>query len=605
MFRYFRDKVDFCFYFCSLKFRCMYRSHNCGELNASHINTEVTLAGWVQKSRDKGFMNWVDIRDRYGVTQLIFDESRSQKEVFELAKTLGREFVIQAKGTVIEREAKNANMSTGDIEILVTELKILNSSLTPPFTIEDETDGGEDIRMKYRYLDIRRNPVKNNLLFRHKVAMEVRKYLSDLDFCEVETPYLIKSTPEGARDFVVPSRMNEGQFYALPQSPQTFKQLLMVGGMDKYFQIVKCFRDEDLRADRQPEFTQIDCEMAFVEQEDILNVFEGLTRHLLKEIKGIEVKKFPRITYDYAMKTYGNDKPDIRFGMEFGELNEFAQHKDFSVFNSAELVVGIAVPGAGNYTRKEIDGLIDWIKRPQIGASGMVYVKCNEDGTYKSSVDKFYDQDDLGNWSKTTGAKPGDMIFVLSGLADKTRTQLSALRMELANRLGLRNPTEFAPLWVVDFPLLEFEEETGRYHAMHHPFTSPKPEDMHLLETNPKAVRANAYDMVLNGNEIGGGSIRIHDKTTQQLMFKYLGFTPEQAEDQFGFLMNAFQYGAPPHGGLAFGLDRLVSILGGQETIRDFIAFPKNNSGRDVMIDAPSVIDEIQLNELHIKLDLA
>ena len=583
----------------------MYRSHNCGELNASHINTEVTLAGWVQKSRDKGFMNWVDIRDRYGVTQLIFDESRSQKEVFELAKTLGREFVIQAKGTVIEREAKNANMSTGDIEILVTELKILNSSLTPPFTIEDETDGGEDIRMKYRYLDIRRNPVKNNLLFRHKVAMEVRKYLSDLDFCEVETPYLIKSTPEGARDFVVPSRMNEGQFYALPQSPQTFKQLLMVGGMDKYFQIVKCFRDEDLRADRQPEFTQIDCEMAFVEQEDILNVFEGLTRHLLKEIKGIEVKKFPRITYDYAMKTYGNDKPDIRFGMEFGELNEFAQHKDFSVFNSAELVVGIAVPGAGNYTRKEIDGLIDWIKRPQIGASGMVYVKCNEDGTYKSSVDKFYDQDDLGNWSKTTGAKPGDMIFVLSGLADKTRTQLSALRMELANRLGLRNPTEFAPLWVVDFPLLEFEEETGRYHAMHHPFTSPKPEDMHLLETNPKAVRANAYDMVLNGNEIGGGSIRIHDKTSQQLMFKYLGFTPEQAEDQFGFLMNAFQYGAPPHGGLAFGLDRLVSILGGQETIRDFIAFPKNNSGRDVMIDAPSVIDEIQLNELHIKLDLA
>jgi aspartyl-tRNA synthetase len=582
----------------------MYRSHNCGELNASHINTEVTLAGWVQKSRDKGFMNWVDLRDRYGVTQLIFDESRSQKEVFELAKTLGREFVIQAKGTVIEREAKNANMSTGDIEILVTELKILNSSITPPFTIEDETDGGEDIRMKYRYLDIRRNPVKNNLLFRHKVAMEVRKYLSDLDFCEVETPYLIKSTPEGARDFVVPSRMNEGQFYALPQSPQTFKQLLMVGGMDKYFQIVKCFRDEDLRADRQPEFTQIDCEMAFVEQEDILNVFEGLTRHLLKEIKGLEVEKFPRITYEYAMKTYGNDKPDIRFGMEFGELNEFTQHKEFSVFNSAELVVGIAAPGTGNYTRKEIDGLIDWIKRPQIGASGMVYVKCNEDGTYKSSVDKFYDQDDLGNWAKTTGAKAGDMIFILSGPADKTRTQLSALRMELANRLGLRKPTEFAPLWVVDFPLLEFEEETGRYHAMHHPFTSPKPEDMHLLETNPKAVRANAYDMVLNGNEIGGGSIRIHDKTTQQLMFKYLGFTPEQAEDQFGFLMNAFQYGAPPHGGLAFGLDRLVSILGGQETIRDFIAFPKNNSGRDVMIDAPSIIDELQLNELHIKLDL-
>ena len=582
----------------------MYRSHSCGELNASDINTEVTLAGWVQKSRDKGFMNWVDLRDRYGVTQLIFDESRSNKEVFELAKTLGREFVIQAKGTVIEREAKNATMATGDIEILVTELKILNAALTPPFTIEDETDGGEDIRMKYRYLDIRRNPVKNNLLFRHKVAMEVRKYLSDLDFCEVETPYLIKSTPEGARDFVVPSRMNEGQFYALPQSPQTFKQLLMVGGMDKYFQIVKCFRDEDLRADRQPEFTQIDCEMAFVEQEDILNVFEGLTRHLLKEIKGIEVDKFPRITYDYAMKTYGNDKPDIRFGMEFGELNEFAQHKEFSVFNSAELVVGIAVPKAGEYSRKEIDSLIDWIKRPQIGASGMIYVKCNDDGTFKSSVDKFYNQDDLGNWAKITGAKTGDMIFVLSGPADKTRTQLSALRMELANRLGLRNPTEFAPLWVVDFPLLEFEEETGRYHAMHHPFTSPKPEDMHLLETNPKAVRANAYDMVLNGNEIGGGSIRIHDKATQQLMFKYLGFTPEQAEDQFGFLLNAFQFGAPPHGGLAFGLDRLVAILGGQETIRDFIAFPKNNSGRDVMIDAPSVIDKLQLNELHIKLDL-
>ena len=580
----------------------MYRSHNCGELNASHINTEVTLAGWVQKSRDKGFMNWVDLRDRYGITQLIFDEGRSEKTVFELAKTLGREFVIQVKGTVIEREAKNKNMATGEIEILVTQLTILNASLTPPFTIEDETDGGEDIRMKYRYLDIRRNPVKNSLLFRHKVAMEVRKYLSDLDFCEVETPYLIKSTPEGARDFVVPSRMNEGQFYALPQSPQTFKQLLMVGGMDKYFQIVKCFRDEDLRADRQPEFTQIDCEMAFVEQEDILNIFEGLTRHLLKEINGIEVEKFPRITYDYAMKTYGNDKPDIRFGMEFGELNEVTQHKEFPVFNAAELVVGIAVPGVGNYTRKEIDGLIDWVKRPQVGATGMVYVKCNEDGTYKSSVDKFYDQDDLAQWAKITGAKVGDMIFVLSGPADKTRAQLSALRMEVATRLGLRNPAEFAPLWVVDFPLLEFDEESSRYHAMHHPFTSPKPEDMHLLETEPGKVRANAYDMVLNGNEIGGGSIRIHDKATQQLMFKYLGFTEEEAKAQFGFLMDAFQFGAPPHGGLAFGLDRLVAILGGQETIRDFIAFPKNNSGRDVMIDAPSKIDDVQLKELHIKL---
>ncbi|MHC0444200.1 aspartate--tRNA ligase [Flavobacterium sp. 3-218] len=583
----------------------MYRSHNCGELNASNINTEVTLAGWVQKSRDKGFMNWVDLRDRYGITQLIFDESRTDKTVFELAKTLGREFVIQVKGTVIEREAKNKNIPTGEIEILVSELTILNSALTPPFTIEDETDGGEDIRMKYRYLDIRRNPVKNSLLFRHKVAMEVRKYLSDLDFCEVETPYLIKSTPEGARDFVVPSRMNEGQFYALPQSPQTFKQLLMVGGMDKYFQIVKCFRDEDLRADRQPEFTQIDCEMAFVEQEDILNVFEGLTRHLLKEIKGIEVEKFPRITYDYAMKTYGNDKPDIRFGMKFGELNEFAQHKEFPVFNAAELVVGIAVPGAGNYTRKEIDGLIDWVKRPQVGASGMVYVKCNEDGTYKSSVDKFYDQDDLANWAKATEANSGDMIFVLSGPANKTRAQLSALRMELATRLGLRNPEEFAPLWVVDFPLLELDEESGRYHAMHHPFTSPKPKDMALLETEPGKVRANAYDMVLNGNEIGGGSIRIHDKATQQLMFKYLGFTEEEAKAQFGFLMDAFQFGAPPHGGLAFGLDRLVSILGGQETIRDFIAFPKNNSGRDVMIDAPAAIDNAQLKELKIKVDIA
>lgn len=583
----------------------MYRSHNCGELNSSQINKEVTLAGWVQKSRDKGFMIWVDLRDRYGITQLIFDEQRTDKAVFEKAKSLGREFVIQVKGTVIERESKNPNMATGDIEILVSELNILNEALLPPFTIEDDTDGGEDIRMKYRYLDIRRNPVKNSLLFRHKVAMEVRKYLSDLDFCEVETPYLIKSTPEGARDFVVPSRMNEGQFYALPQSPQTFKQLLMVGGMDKYFQIVKCFRDEDLRADRQPEFTQIDCEMAFVEQEDILNVFEGLTRHLLKELKGVEVAQFPRMTYDYAMKTYGNDKPDIRFEMKFGELNAVAQHKDFAVFNSAELVVGIAAPGCASYTRKEIDALIDWVKRPQVGASGMVYVKCEEDGTFKSSVDKFYDQDDLKKWAEATNAKAGDLILVLSGNAHKTRTQLSALRMEVATRLGLRKPDEFAPLWVVDFPLLEWDEESGRYHAMHHPFTSPKPEDMSLIETEPGKVRANAYDMVLNGNEIGGGSIRIHDKALQSRMFSLLGFTPEQAEAQFGFLMNAFQFGAPPHGGLAFGLDRLVAILGGQETIRDFIAFPKNNSGRDVMIDAPSTIDEAQLQELHIKLNLS
>ncbi|MEM6720968.1 MAG: aspartate--tRNA ligase [Bacteroidota bacterium] len=582
----------------------MYRSHSCGELRASHVSQEVTLAGWVQKSRDKGFMIWVDLRDRYGITQLIFDEERTPADVFEKAKTLGREFVIQVKGNVIEREAKNKKIPTGDIEILVKELTVLNASLLPPFTIEDETDGGEDIRMKYRYLDIRRNPVKDSLIFRHKVTMEVRKYLSSQEFIEVETPYLIKSTPEGARDFVVPSRMNEGQFYALPQSPQTFKQLLMVGGMDKYFQIVKCFRDEDLRADRQPEFTQIDCEMAFVEQEDILNVFEGLTRHLLKEIKGIDIEKFPRMTFDHAMKTYGNDKPDIRFGMEFGELNDVVQHKDFKVFNSAELVVGIAVPGAASYTRKQIDKLIDWVKRPQIGALGMVYVKCNEDGSYKSSVDKFYDQDDLAKWAAATGAKAGDLICVLSGNTNKVRAQLSALRMEMAERLGLRNPEEFAPLWVVDFPLLELDEETGHYHAMHHPFTSPKPGQLELLDTNPGDVKANAYDLVLNGNEIGGGSIRIHDKEMQAVMFKHLGFTEEEAKAQFGFLMDAFQYGAPPHGGLAFGLDRLVAILGGQETIRDFIAFPKNNSGRDVMIDAPAPIDAEQLKELSIQLNI-
>jgi aspartyl-tRNA synthetase len=583
----------------------MYRSHNCGELNASHINQEVTLAGWVQKSRDKGFMVWVDLRDRYGITQLIFDEQRTDKTVFEKAKSLGREFVIQVKGTVIEREAKNKNMATGDIEILVTEMTLLNAALTPPFTIEDETDGGEDIRMKYRYLDIRRNPVKNSLLFRHKVAMEVRKYLSDLDFCEVETPYLIKSTPEGARDFVVPSRMNAGQFYALPQSPQTFKQLLMVGGMDKYFQIVKCFRDEDLRADRQPEFTQIDCEMAFVEQEDILNVFEGLTRHLLKEIKGIDVAEFPRMTYDYAMKTYGNDKPDIRFDMRFCPLTPEGgtfEPKGFPFFDDSEIVLAINVEGCANYTRKQLDELTDWVKRPQVGAKGLVYMRYNEDGTLKSSVDKFFNEAVLKTWAEKCKAKPGDLLLILSGETNKTRTQLSALRMEVATRLGLRKPEVFAPLWVVDFPLLEWDEDSNRFHAMHHPFTSPKPEDIKLLETEPRKVRANAYDMVLNGNEIGGGSIRIHDKELQSKMFSLLGFTPEQAEEQFGFLMNAFQFGAPPHGGLAFGLDRLVAILGGQETIRDFIAFPKNNSGRDVMIDAPSVIDGSQLNELHIKL---
>lgn len=582
----------------------MYRSHNCGELRASHINTEVTLAGWVQKSRDKGFIVWVDLRDRYGITQLVFDEERTSKDLIEQAQNLGREFVIQVKGTVIERTSKNSNMPTGEVEILVSELTILNKSLLPPFTIEDKTDGGEDIRMKYRYLDIRRNPVKNSLIFRHKVTQEVRNYLSKEGFIEVETPYLIKSTPEGARDFVVPSRMNEGQFYALPQSPQTFKQLLMVGGMDKYFQIVKCFRDEDLRADRQPEFTQIDCEMAFIEQEDILNAFEGLTRHLLKEVNGVEIKKFPRMLYDDAMRIYGNDKPDIRFGMEFGELNAVAQHKDFSVFNNAELVVGIAVPGGNSYTRKEIDKLIDWVKRPQVGALGMVYSRCNDDGTYKSSVDKFYDQEDLAKWAKLTGAKAGDLICVLSGDKNKVRAQLSALRMELASRLGLRDPKTFAPLWVLDFPLLEWDVETERYHAMHHPFTSPKPGQLELLKTNPGDVKANAYDLVLNGNEIGGGSIRIHDKETQSLMFDYLGFTPEEAKAQFGFLMDAFQYGAPPHGGLAFGLDRLVAILGGQETIRDFIAFPKNNNGRDVMIDAPAPIDDKQLTELSLKLNL-
>ncbi len=582
----------------------MYRSHSNGELRLSDVNQEITLSGWVQKVRDKGFMIWVDLRDRYGITQLIFDEERTDKKIIEKAKTLGREFVIQVKGKVIERVAKNNNIATGDIEILVSELTVLNESKVPPFTIEDDTDGGDELRMKYRYLDIRRNPVRENLIFRSKVTMEVRNYLSKEGFIDVETPYLIKSTPEGARDFVVPSRMNKGQFYALPQSPQTFKQLLMVGGMDKYFQIVKCFRDEDLRADRQPEFTQIDCEMAFVEQEDILNVFEGLTSHLLKVIKGVDVDKFPRMTYDYAMKTYGNDKPDIRFDMKFGELNDIAQNRGFGVFDSQELVVGIAVPGCANYSRKQTDKLIDFVKKPQVGASGLIWAKYNEDGTFKSSVDKFFNQEDLAAWAERLNAKKGDLMLIMAGKADKTRTQLSVLRMEMAETLGLRNPNEFAPLWVVDFPLLEWDEETERYHAMHHPFTSPKPEDMDMLDTDPGKVRANAYDMVLNGNEIGGGSIRIFDKETQSRMFDLLGFTKEEAENQFGFLMNAFEYGAPPHGGLAFGLDRLVAILGGQETIRDFIAFPKNNSGRDVMIDAPSNIDEEQLKELSLKLDL-
>jgi len=579
----------------------MYRTHHCGELSLDHLNQTVTLSGWVQKSRNKGFIIWADLRDRYGITQLVFDEERTPKTVFEQAQNLGREFVIQIEGTVIERESKNPHMTTGAIEVLVEKLSLLNASQTPPFTIEDKTDGGEELRMQYRYLDIRRNPVKEKLIFRSQVAMTVRNYLSNAGFIEVETPYLIKSTPEGARDFVVPSRMNEGQFYALPQSPQTFKQLLMVGGMDKYFQIVKCFRDEDLRADRQPEFTQIDCEMAFVEQEDILNQFEGLTQALLQTIKGIEPKAFPRISYEEAMRKFGNDKPDIRFGMTFAELNDLAQGKGFGVFDSQALIVGIAVPDAAEMSRKEIDALIDWVKRPQIGANGLIWVKCNADGSYKSSVDKFFNEADLAAWAQRCEAKAGDLLLVLSGAVNSTRTQMSALRMELAERLGLRNPNEFAPLWVTDFPLLEWDEESRRYHAMHHPFTAPKPEHKELLKTDPGAVKANAYDLVLNGNEIGGGSIRIHDQQLQSEMFDLLGFSKEEAQAQFGFLMNAFQYGAPPHGGIAFGLDRLVAILGGEETIRDFIAFPKNNSGRDVMIDAPAPLDAQQLHELALQ----
>jgi aspartyl-tRNA synthetase len=579
----------------------MYRTHHCGELSIEHLKSTVTLSGWVQKNRNKGFIIWTDLRDRYGITQLIFDEKRTPKAVFEKAQSLGREFVIKVKGTVIERESKNPNLATGDIEVLVEELTVLNQAKTPPFTIEDDTDGGEELRMQYRYLDIRRNTVKEKLIFRSRVSMAVRNYLTQDGFIDVETPYLIKSTPEGARDFVVPSRMNEGQFYALPQSPQTFKQLLMVGGMDKYFQIVRCFRDEDLRADRQPEFTQIDCEMTFVEQEDILNQFEGLTQHLLNSIKGIKPKPFPRISYDQAMKTYGNDKPDIRFGMTFNELNNVAQGKGFGVFDSQELVVGIAVPEAAKMSRKEIDSLIDWVKRPQIGAKGLIWVKCNVDGSYKSSVDKFFTEKDLSAWASCCSAMPGDLILVLSGETQTTRTQLSALRMELAEKLGLRNPEEFSPLWVTDFPLLEWDEESNRYHAMHHPFTAPKPEQLNLLKTDPGSVKANAYDLVLNGNEIGGGSIRIHDQLLQSQMFDLLGFSKEEAQAQFGFLMDAFQFGAPPHGGIAFGLDRLVAILGGEETIRDFIAFPKNNSGRDIMIDAPAELDASQLKELALQ----
>ena len=582
----------------------MYRSHNCGELRINDLNKEVKLSGWVQKVRDKGFIMWVDLRDRYGVTQLIFDQERTPSDVIDLAKTLGREFVINITGSVIERNSKNDIMSTGDIEVLVSELKILNSSITPPFTIEDESDGGEELRMKYRYLDIRREPVKNNLILRHKITQQVRTYLSDNSFVEVETPYLIKSTPEGARDFVVPSRMNPGEFYALPQSPQTFKQLLMVAGMDKYFQIVKCFRDEDLRADRQPEFTQIDCEMAFVSQEDILNTFEDLVKHLFQKVKNIELDKFPVMTYDDAVQKYGTDKPDLRYDMKFVELNDVAKNREFNVFNNSELVVGFLIEGGNSFTRKDIDKYTDWVKRPQIGAGGLAYLRIQEDGTYKSSVDKFYDQSDLENWANKAGAKQGDILFILSGDKDKVRTQLGALRVHVADNLGLKNPEEFKPLWVVDFPLLEWDEETGAFHAMHHPFTSPKPEQIDLIDSDPAAVRADAYDLVLNGNEIGGGSIRIHDKKIQQRMFDCLGFTKEEAEKQFGFLMNAFEYGAPPHGGIAFGLDRLVAIMGGNEIIRDFIAFPKNNSGRDVMIDSPSTVSDEQLKEINLKTTL-
>ena len=580
----------------------MLRTNTCGELNISNVSEEVTLSGWVQKNRDLGGMTFVDLRDRYGITQLAFNMDENS-DLCEKARKLGREFVIQVNGEVIERSSKNMNISTGEIEIKVTELTILNASKTPPFTIEDETDGGDELRMKYRYLDIRRTPIKENIILRSRVASETRKYLDAQGFYEVETPYLIKSTPEGARDFVVPSRMNEGQFYALPQSPQTFKQLLMVAGMDKYYQIVRCFRDEDLRADRQPEFTQIDCEMAFVEQEDILNMFEGLTRHLLKEVKNVEVSDFPRMTYDEAMKMYGSDKPDIRFGMKFIEMNDVCQQNNFVVFDSAELVVGINVKSGSSFTRKELDTITNFVKTPQIGAKGLVYCKCNEDGTFKSSVDKFFSQEDLNNWADKCKSSAGDLILVMAGETEKTRKALSTLRLHLAEKLGLRNSDVFAPLWVLDFPLLEWDEETEKYHAMHHPFTSPKPNDIEKLDTDPSGVRANAYDLVLNGNEIGGGSIRIHDKDLQKLMFKHLGFTEEQAKEQFGFLMDAFEYGAPPHGGVAFGFDRLCAIMGGQESIRDFIAFPKNNSGRDVMIDSPSNIDEDQLKELNIKLE--
>ncbi|WP_454881538.1 aspartate--tRNA ligase [Sphingobacterium detergens] len=581
----------------------MHRTHTCGELTLADLGKTVTLSGWVQKSRDLGGMTFIDVRDRYGITQLTFNAD-DDASLRASARELGREYVIKVTGEVIERSNKNAKISTGDIEIKVSNLEILNAAKLPPFTIEDETDGGDDIRMKFRYLDLRRNPVRENLILRHKTSQEVRRYLDSQNFLEVETPYLIKSTPEGARDFVVPSRMNPGEFYALPQSPQTFKQLLMVSGFDRYFQIVKCFRDEDLRADRQPEFTQIDCEMSFVEQEDILNIFEGLAKHIFKTIKGIDLGAVPRMTYVDAMRLYGSDKPDIRFGMQFVELNDVAKEKGFPVFDAAELVVGINAENCADYTRKQLDALTDFIKRPQIGATGLVYARVNEDGSVKSSVDKFFTPEQLTAIAAKFHAKPGDLLLIMAGGKDKVRKQLNELRLEVASQLGLRDKNTFAPLWVIDFPLLEWDEDNARYHAMHHPFTSPKPEDIPLLDTNPGEVRANAYDFVLNGVEVGGGSIRIHDRDLQSLMFKHLGFSPEEAQKQFGFLMEAFTYGAPPHGGLAFGFDRLVSLLAGLDSIRDVIAFPKNNSGRDIMIDAPSTIHQEQLNELSLNINI-